>query len=122
MIKKTFLSAIIMIGCYFIFPFIAIMIILFLQHIFFLLTNWGVQEKAISPNGKYIAESYIVNNGGATVSYAVQVSLRKPYTIRFSRRGNIFRGYRSQYIDIEWKDENTLIIIMTVRLKTYLNR
>jgi hypothetical protein len=67
------------------------------------------QKRIVSPGGKYVATSFILN-GGATTSYSPQVSMRKAYTMRIALTGNIFRGCRSRYIDIEWKDENTLII------------
>jgi hypothetical protein len=77
--------------------------------IFYLLADWDVQKKILSPDGKYVAECLILN-AGATTSYSPQVSIKRSYTIRFQRTGNIFIGYRSQYVDIKWKDDNTLII------------
>jgi hypothetical protein len=77
--------------------------------VFYLSADWDVQKKILSPDGKYVAECLILN-AGATTSYSPQVSVKRSYTIRLQRTGNIFIGYRSQYIDIEWKDDNTLII------------
>jgi hypothetical protein len=106
---KNFFITTIILFCFFIFPFIGIMVFSSFGYIFSLLTNWGIQKRLVSPDGSYVAETYI-RDGGATTSYSPQVSLRKSYTIRLDRRGNIFRGYHSRFIDIEWKDENTLVI------------
>lgn len=62
-----------------------------------------------SPNEKYKAYAF-VRDGGATTSYSPQVSILKKSKSLGNSSGNIFIGYRSQYVDIKWEDDSTLVI------------
>jgi hypothetical protein len=62
-----------------------------------------------SPDGKYIAISYI-SSGGATTPFSVNTSIIKSNKKFKNESGNIFYGYRSTYINIHWKDRYTLVI------------
>ncbi|HGE5781593.1 MULTISPECIES: DUF5412 domain-containing protein [Bacillus] len=61
-----------------------------------------------SPDGTYTLRAYVVN-GGATTSFAVRGELV------FNKRKilktkNIYWNYREDQANIEWKDEDTVII------------
>lgn len=107
--KRFVIIPLLVVSFVFLWKYKLIILVFVLGLVFTLLADWNVQKKVSSPDGKYVAEC-LIYNGGATTSYSPQVSLRKSYTIRFHKRGNIFIGYRSQYIDIEWKDDKTLIV------------
>jgi len=62
-----------------------------------------------SADGKYTAIAFI-RNGGATTSFSPQVSILKSGKKLGNAAGNIFIGDHSKFIDISWKDNNTLII------------
>ncbi|EGO86242.2 DUF5412 domain-containing protein [Clostridium botulinum C] len=52
-----------------------------------------------------------IREAGSTTTFSPQVSLIKiGENLNDSDIGNIFRGNKSKYIDIEWKNKNTLII------------
>lgn len=70
--------------------------------------NDAIKELS-SPNGTYKAYAF-VRDGGATTSYSPQVSILKKSKSLGNRSGNIFIGYRSQYVDIKWEDDSTLVI------------
>lgn len=71
--------------------------------------NDVVKEINTSDN-KYKIVAFI-RAGGATTAFSPQVSLIKANKkLSDSDTGNIFRGNKSKYIDIQWKNENTLII------------
>jgi hypothetical protein len=72
-------------------------------------SNNDIIKKEISPNGKYIAYAFI-RNGGATTSYSPQVTILKNNQDLSNKTGNVFIGYRSKFINIYWKDNETLII------------
>jgi hypothetical protein len=108
--KKRFVIILLLIVSFvFLWKYKRMIFVLIFGLVFTFLADRDVQKKISSPDGKYIAECFIYN-GGATTSYSPQVSLRRSYTIQLHKRGNIFIGYRSQYVDIEWKNDNTLII------------
>ncbi len=63
-----------------------------------------------SPNGEFIAYAYL-RDCGATTSYGTHVSLFKgDRVLKNSESGNVYRGYKSDYINIKWQDNQTLII------------
>jgi hypothetical protein len=71
----------------------------------------SLNQSLISPNGKYVAVSFI-RSVGATTAYSPQVSiLRKNKKFSNKLKGNIFIGNHSKYVNIFWKDSNTLFII-----------
>ena len=71
--------------------------------------NKLVKQITTSDN-EYTAIAFI-RDAGATTAFSPQVSLFKVgHNLTDSDTGNIFIGNRSDFIDIEWKNENTLII------------
>lgn len=76
-----------------------------------LVSSNEVVKRINSPNGKHEAIAFI-NNAGATTAYSPQVTLKRKWDIFMDDfSGNIFRGYHSNFIDIYWKDDKTLVII-----------
>lgn len=65
-------------------------------------------QEVKSPNGTYTLNAYITN-GGATTSFAVRGELifnkRKIFKTK-----NIYWNYKESQANIEWKDEDTVII------------
>ncbi|MGG0184630.1 DUF5412 domain-containing protein [Bacillus rhizoplanae] len=65
-------------------------------------------QEVKSPNGTYTLNAYITN-GGATTSFAVRGELifnkRKIFKTK-----NIYWNYKENQANIEWKDEDTVII------------
>ncbi|MGG2063904.1 MULTISPECIES: DUF5412 domain-containing protein [unclassified Bacillus (in: firmicutes)] len=65
-------------------------------------------QEVNSPNGTYTLNAYITN-GGATTSFAVRGELifnkRKIFKTK-----NIYWNYKEDQANIEWKDEDTVII------------
>jgi hypothetical protein len=74
-----------------------------------------VNKSLDSPDGKYTAYAFI-RNSGATVDFIPCVSVY-PKGTKFGddNDGNVFRGYHSDFIDIEWADANTLIVYHDVK-------
>ena len=72
-----------------------------------------IKKVEVSPDGKYTAYAFI-RDGGATTSFSPQVSILKKGKELKNESGNVFVGYHSDYIDIEWDDNNTLIIYHNV--------
>lgn len=64
-------------------------------------------EEVVSPNGDYTMKAYLCN-GGATVSYAVRGELN--YNQKNKKAKNIYWDYRIEDADIEWTDEDTVVI------------
>jgi len=60
-----------------------------------------------SPSKDNVAIAYI-SDGGATTSWAPGVAIRHDSGFYRKKTEVVFSGYRDKYIDIEWKDENTL--------------
>jgi hypothetical protein len=67
-----------------------------------------IKSELTSPDGKYVATAFI-HNGGATVDFSPQVSLR-PAGRRMASRGNVFIGYHSDQIRIEWLSASQLVV------------
>lgn len=65
-----------------------------------------VIEEVISPNDNYTITAYL-NNGGATTDYAVLCSVTDNQT---GKERNIYWQYHCSEAEIEWKDEQTVII------------
>lgn len=65
-----------------------------------------VIEEVISPNDNYTITAYL-NNGGATTDYAVLCSVTDNQT---GKERNIYWQYHCSEAEIEWKDEQTIII------------
>ena len=65
-----------------------------------------VIQEIISPNDNYTITAYL-NNGGATSDYAVLCSVIDNQT---GKERNIYWQYHCSDVDIEWKDERTVII------------
>lgn len=64
-------------------------------------------EEVESPSGQYTIKAYRTN-GGATVSYAIRGELN--YNLSKKKPKNIYWNYREEYADIEWVDNDTVII------------
>lgn len=62
-----------------------------------------------SPNGKYIAISYITS-GGATTSFSVKVSIIESNKKLKPNKDVVFSGDKSTFIKIIWKNKDTLTI------------
>ena len=63
-------------------------------------------EKVVSPNGKYTVVAYL-NNGGATVDFAVLCSVVNNET---GKERNIYWNYHCTEADIQWIDNKTVVI------------
>lgn len=63
-------------------------------------------EEVISPNDNYTITAYL-NNGGATTDYAVLCSVIDNQT---GKERNIYWQYHCSEAEIEWQDEQTVII------------
>ena len=63
-------------------------------------------NEVVSPDGKYTVSAYL-NNGGATTDYAVLCSVRNNET---QKEKNIYWNYHCTEAEIEWNDEDTVII------------
>ncbi|WP_254778714.1 MULTISPECIES: DUF5412 domain-containing protein [unclassified Bacillus (in: firmicutes)] len=77
------------------------------------------QTRADSPDGTYTVKAY-VSNGGATTDYAVRGELI--FNKENRRAKNIYWNYHEEYAQIEWKDEDTVVINgheLTVPQDTY---
>ena len=61
-------------------------------------------SESVSPTGEYKITAYL-NNGGATTAYAVLCVLSHDNCEK-----NIYWNYRCDSADIEWVDEDTVII------------
>ncbi|ACT33651.1 DUF5412 domain-containing protein [Clostridium botulinum C] len=90
-------------------------IIFILTLIIFILSGCGICKNGIvkeinTYDNKYKVIAFI-REGGSTTGFSPQVSLIKANKkLSDSDSGNIFRCNKSKYIDIQWKDKNTLII------------
>ena len=62
------------------------------------------------PDNNYTAIAFL-RGAGATTGFNPQVSILKKGEELGNESGNVFRGYRSDFIDIRWESNNTLIII-----------
>lgn len=62
--------------------------------------------ESTSPNKTYTVTAYL-NNGGATTSYAVLCVLKNNNT---RKKKNIYWQYRCETADMEWLDDETIII------------
>ena len=60
-----------------------------------------------SPDGTYTVRAYL-NNGGATTSYSIRGEL--VFNKNNSKTKNIYWNYREDTAEIEWMDNNTVII------------
>jgi hypothetical protein len=60
-----------------------------------------------SPDGTYTLKAY-VTNGGATTSYAIRGEL--VFNNKNNNTKNIYWNYREENANIEWKDNDTVII------------
>jgi hypothetical protein len=69
----------------------------------------NINKSIISPDGKYVAISFI-RSAGATTGFSPQVSIVPNGKKLPNRGGNIFIGDHSKYIDLYWKDDNTLVV------------
>jgi hypothetical protein len=67
-----------------------------------------IKSELTSPDGKHVATAFI-RDGGATTSWSPQVHLRRVGE-HMERIGNIFVGYRSREIQIEWLSPTQLVI------------
>jgi hypothetical protein len=69
----------------------------------------NIKQTLVSPDGKYIAISFI-RSTGATTSFSPQVSILKAGEKLMNKPGNIFIGDHSEYINISWVDNVTLLV------------
>jgi len=60
-----------------------------------------------SPNGEYTLKAYL-SNGGATTSFSVRGEL--VFNKRNGKTKNIYWNYREDTADIEWIDNDTVVI------------
>ena len=60
-----------------------------------------------SPNGTYTVKAYLTS-GGATISYAIRGELN--FNNSRKRPKNIYWNYREEKADIEWINEDTVVI------------
>ena len=67
-----------------------------------------IKSERKSPDGKYVATAFI-RDSGATTCWSPQVDLRQVGQ-RMDRYGNVFVGYGSPNIDIEWLSSSQLVV------------
>ena len=72
------------------------------------LNTTKIKSEVKSPDGNYVATAFI-NDAGATSSWSPQVHLRRVGE-RMERIGNVFVGYRSPNIQIEWLSSSQLVV------------
>jgi hypothetical protein len=60
-----------------------------------------------SPDGTYTLKAYLAN-GGATTSYSIRGEL--VFNNRNNKSKNIYWNYREEITDIEWIDNDTVVI------------
>lgn len=90
-------------------------VIVFLMCIVSIFSGCGICKNDIvkeinTYDNKYKIVAFI-RTAGATTSFSPQVLLLKANKkLSDSDTGNIFRGNKSKYIDVQWKNENTLIV------------
>lgn len=60
-----------------------------------------------SPDGTYTLKAYLTN-GGATTSYSIRGEL--VFNNRNGKTKNIYWNYREETANIEWKDNDTVVI------------
>lgn len=80
-----------------------------LNYVFFDIRSIDGQEeieKVVSPNGKYTVVAYL-NNGGATVDFAVLCSVVNNET---GKERNIYWNYQCTEADIRWIGNETVVI------------
>lgn len=68
-----------------------------------------------SPDGNYVA-TFMLMNFGATASDCPEVHLHRFDESRGSR-GNVFRGFRSFRLKLEWRSSSNLVIYCTPECK-----
>ena len=93
---------------------VIIIIMLFLYFIYCVLFDFDIEKikgqellkEESSPNSNYKVECYL-NNGGATVDFAV---LCKVIDNKNKKERNIYWEYHCSEAEITWKDETTVII------------
>ncbi|MEH7107500.1 DUF5412 family protein, partial [Bacillus sp. JJ1764] len=70
------------------------------------------KEEYISPNGKYKAELFIINKGGATVDFQERVSITslKDNKKEFKDKTIYWLYPYKEDTSAKWKDNNTIII------------
>jgi hypothetical protein len=71
-------------------------------------TSCDIKEELTSPDGKFVATAFVLDSG-ATTSWSPQVDLR-PANQLFQARGNVFAGYGSPNIHIEWLSPSRLVV------------
>jgi hypothetical protein len=67
-----------------------------------------VHSERVSPDGRYVATAFD-RDSGATTSWSSQVDLRQVGQ-NMDKYGNVFRGYGSPNIDVEWLSSSNLVI------------
>jgi len=67
-----------------------------------------IHSERISPDGRYVATAFD-RDSGATTSWSTQVDLRQVGQT-MDKYGNVFRGYGSPKIDIEWLSSSNIAI------------
>ena len=72
------------------------------------LNTTTIKSEVKSPDGNYVATAFL-NDAGATSSWSPQVHLRRVGE-RLEHVGNVFVGYRSPNIQIEWMSASRLVI------------
>lgn len=84
-------------------------------------------ESFSSPNGQYVAKSFFIDDGGATVASRVRVSITssKNNEEEDFNDETVYWGYRESDAVIKWVDDHTLIIngrkIDILNEETYYN-
>lgn len=67
-----------------------------------------VHSQRVSPDGRYVATAFD-RDSGATTSWSTQVDLR-PTGQAMDKYGNVFRGYGSPSIDVDWLSSSNLVV------------
>ena len=70
----------------------------------------NIVKTVYSPNKKYIAVAFI-RDCGATTDFSSQVTLLKKSRKFKNTAGNVFIGNHSEFINILWRNDSTLVII-----------
>ncbi|MBQ7203617.1 MAG: DUF5412 domain-containing protein [Eubacterium sp.] len=89
---------------------LALIVSAFFYYFFFDISHIKGQElikESVSPNNTYTVEAYR-NNGGATTDFAVLCTLH--YNDDSKKDRNIYWDYHYSEADIEWVDDDTVII------------
>ena len=77
-----------------------------------------VHSERVSPDGRYVATAFD-RDSGATTSWSPQVDIR-PTGQAMDKYGNVFRGYGSPSIDVEWLSSSNLAVYFDTNCEVHL--